>query len=465
MTAIRELDLVVRDATVVTADRRQVADIGVAGAEIAQLGGPMRGRRELPARGLYALPGGVDPHVHLTMDLPQAPDAPPGWIDDFASGSEAALAGGITSLGNMTFAALGTAMPEAIRLARGMVAAQASADVFLHPILAPFYRGATDDLARLAREGHRSLKIFMSMTEFERDLDGYLQAIRAAAALDMLVLLHCEDASIVHTCTAALVGRGCGLQHYAESRPPEAEVRAVERAVAIAEQTGARIYIVHLSSAGALQVCRAARARGLPVYVEARPIYLHLTSERYRSPDAALYVAQPPLREQADVEALWEGLRDGSIDTLGTDHAPWTIAQKLDPAHTLQQQRPGVPDLETMLPLLLSTALHRRDIPLERLVAVTATNPARLFGLWPRKGTIAVGGDADFALWDLGTTRPVDGARSRSRARYSPYEGMLCSAWPRFCVRRGEVMLAEGELLARAGSGETLSRTSPLAPL
>jgi dihydropyrimidinase len=457
-------DLVIRGATVVTAERRQVADIAITAGKIAQLGGSPQGRRELAATGLFALPGGVDPHVHLTLDLPSSGRDEPGWVDDFESGSEAALAGGVTTVGNMTFAAAGATMTQAVGAARALVARQASADVFLHPVLAPAYPGAIEELASLGADGHRSLKLFMSMPEFDRSIEQYRRAIRAAAALDTMVLVHCEDASIVHRCTAELVARGCGLEHFAESRPPIAEVSAVRRAIALCEETGARIYIVHLSCADALAACDEARGRGLPIYVEARPLYLHLTSERYRSEGAGLYVGQPPLRERADVESLWAGIRRGSVDTLGSDHAPWTAAQKLDPKHTLEDPRPGVADLETMLPMLLSAAVKERDVPLERLVAITATNPARLFGLYPRKGTIAVGSDADLALWDLGVSRTIDGSGSRSRARYSPYQGMTASAWPRFTIRRGDVVFADGELRTEAGTGETLARGPTLPP-
>jgi dihydropyrimidinase len=452
------VDLVIRNATVVTAEHRQVTDLGIEDGRVAQMGGAMNGRRELQARGLYALPGGVDPHVHLTGELPAPAVEEVAWVDDFTSGSAAALAGGITSLGNMTFSAGGSSMTEAVRLARGLVEQQAMADVLLHPVLAPYYPGASDDLARLDGDGHRSLKVFMSMDEFDRHFEDYRRAIRAAAAQGTIVLIHCEDAGVIHRCTAALVARGCGLQHFAESRPPLAEVSAIRRAIQLAEESGATIYIVHLSCAEALAECEGARRRGLPVYVEARPLYLYLTEERYQGPDAGLYVGQPPLRSAADVEALWDGIRRGTIDTLGSDHAPFTAAQKLDPRHTLVDLRPGVAELDTMLPLLFTVGLRERHIPLERLVALTATNPARLFGLYPRKGTIAVGSDADLGLWDLDTARTIEARRLHSRAGYSPYEGMIASAWPRLTLRRGEIVFEEGEIRTRPGQGRLLTR-------
>jgi len=457
------MDLVIRGSTVVTARTHEVADVGVADGRIAQIGGTMAGRREVEAAGLFLLPGGVDPHVHLTNELPLRANEP-GWVDDFSSGSEAAFAGGVTSLGNMTMAAHGVTMSHAEEVAHDLVATQASADVFLHPVLSPFYPGATEEVPRLAAKGHRSLKLFMSNPDFDHQIDEYRRAIKTAAEVGTMVLLHCEDAGVVHHCTAALTARGCGLQHFAESRPPIAEVTAVRRAIALGEETGAHIYVVHLSCAEALASCEQARARGVRVYVEARPLYLYLTSDCYRSDDAALYVGQPPLRERTDIEALWAGIRKGSIDTLGSDHAPWTAEQKRDPKHTLENLRPGVAELETMLPLLLSRTFTQRDMPLERIVALTATNPARLFGLYPRKGTIAVGSDADLVLWDFRLSRVIEGSKLRSRARYSPYEGMSASAWPRITFRRGEMVFAENEILAKAGTGQLLARGPTLPP-
>jgi dihydropyrimidinase len=386
-------------------------------------------------------------------------------VDDFTSGSEAALAGGITTVGNMTFAATGTSMSEAVRLASGLVEQQSMADVLLHPVLAPYYPGAPEDLARLDGQGHRSLKLFMSLSDFDLHFDDYRRAVRAAAAQGTIVLIHCEDSGVIHQCTTALLARGCGLQHFPDSRPPLAEVSAIRRAVALCEETGATIYIVHVSCAEALAACTEARARGLPVYVEGRPLYFHLTEDCYRGPNAGLYVGQPPLRSAADVDAMWEGIRAGAIDALGSDHAPFTAAQKLDPRHTLDDLRPGVAELDTMLPLLLGKGTRERRVPLERLVALTAENPARLFGLYPRKGTIAVGSDADLCLWDFQVTRTIEAARLHSRAGYSPYEGMTASAWPRLTIRRGQVVFEEGEIRARPGEGLVLSRGAIARPL
>ena len=274
-----------------------------------------------------------------------------------------------------------------------------------------------------------------------------------------MTLLHCEDGAMLKEAGEKLIAQGRGaVANFPDARPVAAEVAAVDQAIGIARRTGAPVYIVHLSSAAALDRCRRARAAGLPVYVETRPLYLHLTRERFAEPDAAKYVGAPPLREASDREALWAGLAAGDVDTLCSDHAPWTLEAKLDPALTAVTARQGVADLETMLPMLYSEGVAAGRISLDRFVEVTSANAARIFGLYPRKGAIAVGSDADIALWDPGHRRTIDGARMESLSGYSVYDGWQVQGWPRLVVRRGQLVLADGEITARPGDGEWLRR-------
>jgi dihydropyrimidinase len=453
-------DLVVRGATVVTHVGRTVEDIAIDGGKIAQLGGMMAGRREIEAHGLFALPGAVDPHVHLTTgpDLP-GDSGEARWVDDFGSGSAAALGGGITTIGNMTFGGDTETMRQAIARESALAARQTMADVFLHPVWPGAHPAVLDDVRQLCEDGHRSLKFFTCFPEFDNHSADVFRAVQVARLGGAITLLHCEDAAVIDCCTRGLLAEERrGFQHYPNSRPPLAEVVAVQRAVALCELTGAPTYIVHLSCARALRVCQEARARGLPIFVETRPLYLHLTEDRYASQDAPLFVGQPPLRTSDDREAIWEGLAGGAIDTLGSDHAPWRAADKLDPKHTLDRLRPGVADLDTMMPMLMSEGVRKRGLPLERVVTVTATNPARLFGLYPRKGTIAVGSDGDVVLWDLERSKVVRAAEMRSRSDYTPYEGTEVTGWPAYTIRRGEVVFEDGQIRAEPGSGLVLTR-------
>lgn len=476
-----DFDLVIRGATIVTAKGRFHGDIGVRGGRIAKLSDPsstarMRGRREIDAHERVVTPGGVDPHVHLTCSDSSEED--PGWVDDFESGSAAALAGGVTTVGNMSFVLPWETMEERLRRETEQAERQAIADVFLHPAILSPHPSIIAELGPMAERGITSMKFFMSLPSFDSSGGQFQLAMRAASAAGSITLIHCEDLATISCCTTVLRNKAATdaatataapaplrpLHHFSDSRPVLAEVIATERAIAMCEATGAPTYIVHLSSARALDACAAARARGLPIYVETRPLYLHLTSERYHQDDGALYIAQPPLRQAPDRDALWAGLAAGTIDTVGSDHAPWTRAMKMDPTLDLSRLRPGVADLETMLPMLFSEGVLPGRISLERFVALTATNAARLFGLYPRKGTIAVGSDADLVIWETGHPRTIRGADMHSRAGHTVYEGRELRAWPHTTIRRGEVVFQEGRVLGKAGSGAVLRRGKTEAP-
>jgi len=458
-----EFDLVIRGGTVVTADSRAITDVGVQGQTIVQVGGAMRGRRELDARDRLVLPGGIDPHVHLTCS--DATEAEPGWVDDFHSGSEAALAGGITTLGNMSFVLPSETMSHRMDVEGELAHRQSIADVMLHPVLLSPMGAAVDEVAALPGRGVTSLKFFMNFPTFEAFAGQFLLAMRSAGQAGSITMIHCEDLATIECCST-LIGRKAHLHltDFAETRPVLAELTATQRAIAMCELTGAPTYIVHLSSARALQSCAEARARGLPLYVETRPLYLHLTRACYDRDDGVLFVAQPPLREEIDREALWRGLADGTIDTMGSDHAPWTEAMKRSQHLDLWNMRPGVADLETMLPLLLTEGVLAGRLSLERFVAVTATNAARLFGLYPRKGTIAPGSDADLVIWDTHEPRPLRGSAMHSRAGHTVYEGHATRASVHTTLRRGEIVFENGQVVGRPGSGVVLARgtTQPL---
>jgi dihydropyrimidinase len=459
-------DLVIRGATVVTPGHREVADIGMTDGRIAQLGGTMSGAEELVAGGLLAIPGGVDAHTHLVHRGLGDRLGFPTWVDDFWSGSRAAIVGGITTIGNMTNPVPdeeGTKETPGAAITREMAGAapEAAVDWFLHPILIHPAALPEGEIAALAGRGHTSIKMFLSDPELAADENALLAAASAAQAAGSVTLLHCEDSAMLRQAGETLIAEGRGaVANFPDARPVAAEVAAVDQAIGIARRTGARAYIVHLSSAAALDRCRRARAAGLPVYVETRPLYLHLTRERFAEPDAAKYVGAPPLREASDREALWTGLVDGDVDTLCSDHAPWTLEAKLDPALTVVTARQGVADLETLMPMLYSEGVATGRISLDRFVALTSANAARIFGLYPRKGAIAVSSDADIALWDPGYRRTIDGARMQSRSGYSVYDGWQVQGWPRFVLRRGQVVFADGQITARPGDGQWLRRTT-----
>ena len=451
------MDLIIKNAHIVTRGARAATDIGVADGRIVQLGGQMSGGAVIDASGRIVTPGGVDGHVHLTQPVRDSPEW--NWSDDFESGTQAALAGGVTTVGNMSFPDYDGTMAESITSDDAVAQRLATTDYFFHPVL---MRPTDENLAciePLHRAGHTSIKFFLSFANFDRQVDRFLRAMQITAENGGIALVHCEDAAIMDCCCSMLREIGAtGVENFPAARPLQAEVVSTQRAVGFAETTDCPVYVVHLSSARALAACHDGRSRGVPVYVETRPLYLHLTRERFAEEDGAKYAGAPPLREQSDVDALWAGLAFGNVDTLATDHAPWRLAEKLDPAFDATNLRQGVADLETCLPMLYSAGVRTGRISLEQFVSVTATNPAKLFGLYPRKGTIAVGSDADLVIWDDAKTRIIDGASMYSRADYSPYDGFEVTGWPHMTISRGEVVCEDGVVSAQPGRGKLVAR-------
>jgi dihydropyrimidinase len=457
--AADRFDVAVRGGAVVTPHGVVRADIGVTAGVIAAVGERLPGALELDATDCVVLPGVIDVHVHL------ATTASAGFVDDVATGTRAAAAGGVTTVGHMAFPEVeGETMAAATARDLAACAADAAVDFLVHPSFALPDEYTLDDIVALARSGHRSLKTVTLF--FDRGGAEMVAAFDLAGRSGMLTMVHCEDGPLIDHATHALLDAGRGsVQHYPNSRPDVTELAAVQRVIAICELTGAPVYLVHLSSARALHAARDARARGLPVYTETRPVYLELTADVHAAPDGAKYAGMPPLRTRNDVDALWRGLADGDVDTVASDHAPWALADKIDPTLDVAGVRKGIAELETMLPLLYADGVAAGRIGLTRLAAVTSTNPARLFGLYPRKGVIAVGSDADLVVLDPALSRVIDGRTMISRAGYSVYDGRETAGWPRFVIGRGEVLADAGGVRARRGHGRPLAQGPVLAPL
>ena len=443
---------------VVTSEGRFDADVRVRDGTVVEIGAGLAagaGARAIDASGLLIMPGGVDPHVHLGGRL----------RDDYRTGSRAALAGGITTISNFAFPAEGRTLAQAIEREAALIREQAIVDVILHAgINDP--RTQEGQMTTLAAEtGQTSTKIFMVRSAFDAEAPGYLATMDAAGRAGILTMVHCEDGPILARAVAELAAAGrTSLEYFPESRPVVGEVVATQRAVAMSEATGAPIYAVHVSSEGALRVLQEARDRGLGVFVETRPIYLHFTRARFEGPDRGLYVGQPPLRGQRDQDALWAGIASGSVHVLGTDHVAYLREEKLDPAQTVSRHRAGLNNLQVVRPMLWSEGVVQGRISEERFVAVTSTNAAKLFGLYPRKGTVAVGSDADLVLWDPDETRTIRDEDMFSGTGFSVYSGWEVTGWPVMTLRRGEVVYENGEILAGAGSGELLRRGKWRAP-
>jgi dihydropyrimidinase len=445
-------ELLIRGGRVVNADGIRDADVRIVGETIQEVARgltPGSNTRVIEARGMLVMPGGIDPHTHLQ----------PAFVDDLTSGSRAALAGGVTTVGTFAAARRDEAFSAALDRIADQVKREAIADVILHGNPGAPGAEALTAIPVLAERGHKSIKVFMVAPDFGARIGDFIRLLEVARDAGMVTLVHCEDGALLAAAVRRLQAEGkTSLQYFAESRPVIAEVAATQQAAALCEGTSAPMHVVHLSCARALDACRVAKANGAPLTVETRPLYLHLSLDAMKGPDAPLFIGQPPLRAPSDVEALWRGIIGGDIDFLATDHAPWTREQKMDPALTITRLRPGVSNLQVMLPMYFSEGVGQRKLPLTRFVATTSTNAARRFGLYPRKGVIAVGSQADVIVWDPARTDTVRAADDLSNSDYSIYEGRRVTGWPIMTIRRGEIVYDGGRVLAAPGSGRLLAR-------
>jgi dihydropyrimidinase len=450
-------DLLIRGGTVVTAADAYPADVAIRAGRIVAVGEALGGaREEIDATGLQVLPGGIDVHTHLDAATADGVTS----ADDFESGTAAAACGGITTICDYAFQAPGQSLAQAVETWKAKAAGKAHIDYGFHVAPAEATPERLAELPALVAAGYPSFKVFM-IREWGIGEEGILRLLEAARACGALVNIHAEDGEMLRHAGERLLADGKrDPRYYAESRPALAEAEATRRAIAYAELVGAEIYIVHVSCREALEAIRAARARGQRVWAETRPIYLALTDERYRAGglEAAKVVGAPPLRSADDQVALWAGLRSGDLQVIASDNTSWSPAQKAVGQDDFTRVPYGVPGLETELAVVYSEGVSRQRLPLTTFVSATSTAPARIFGLYPRKGSIAVGSDADLVLFDPARTSTIDERHLHSRAGYDPFHGLQVQGRPVLTISRGEVIAREGELLSTPGRGLHLLR-------
>jgi dihydropyrimidinase len=437
-------DLVVRGGTVVTATDVFPADVGVRGGRIAALGDGLPPARE-----------DVDVHTHLDLELGGARTA-----DDFEAGTGAAACGGVTTICDYAWPAPGQTLTDALATWRAKAAGRSHIDYGFHVVMSEVDEARLREIPAIVDAGYPSLKVF-TIREFGVSDDALLAVLRTARGTGAMVNVHAENSAMLDLATAQLIAAGrWDPRDYAESRPALAETEATRRVIDYAQMVDAEVYIVHMSCRGAADAVRDARRRGVRVWGETRPIYLGLTDACYTAGglEAAKVAGAPPLRSVEDQAALWEALRTGDIQTIGSDNTSWTVEQKAAGATDFRCIPYGVPGLETEMTVIYSEGVAGGRIPLQTFVAAFATNPARIFGLYPRKGTIAVGSDADFVLFDPARTQVIDERRLHSRAGYDPFHARTVTGVPVLVLSRGEVVARDGHLLSTAGRGQHLLR-------
>ena len=455
-----EFDRVIRGGRIVTAESSFDADVGIKDGKIAAIATALSetsGARIIDARGLLVAPGAIDVHTHFATNVGEGSTA-----DDYESGSRAAAAGGITSFVNFAFQRRGQSLRRAVDAELAKAEGKSHLDYGVHVVVTDLEpAGVLDEIGGLAGDGFPSLKLFTTIDDFRLTDEEILRVLATAARHRVIVNVHAEDDGLIQHLTRQLVSQGkTGVANLFDARPPEAEALATARIAAYAASVGSAVYFVHLSCRLALDAVRQARSAGAQVYVETRPAYLYLDRSRYRLPgqEGNKYVTWPPLRESADQVALWEGLRNGEIQTYATDHTTWTAAQKMNPRLTFAEIPGGVSNVQTSIGMLFAEGVGKGRLTENQFVAVCSTSPAKLFGLWPKKGTLAPGADADVMLIDPKRRFTVQSRAMESRSDFDPYEGYEAIGWPTTVIARGEVIVEDGRVRSRPGRGALLRR-------
>ena len=456
-------DLVVRGGTVVTSAERTVADVAMSGGRVVALGRALgTARREIDASGLLVLPGGVDSHCHVE----QLSAAGLMCADDFESATVSAAFGGTTTLVSFAAQHRGMSVTEVVRDYHECAEPKAVVDYAFHIIVSdPTPKVLHEELPPLIQEGYRSLKVFMTYDRLRLDDYQILQVLALARREGALTMVHAENHDMIRWLGEGLLAAGHrAARFHAVAHAALAEREAVSRMLTLAELVDAPVFIVHVSTPEALEAIKSARERGQRVHAETCPQYLFLTADdlNREGVEGAKYFCSPPPRDEAAQEALWEALRDGTLGCFTSDHAPYRLdtTGKLarGPNPSFREIASGVPGLEVRTALLFSEGVGQGRIDLHRFVELTSTEPARIFGLFPRKGTIAVGSDGDLALWDPEREVELGSSGLHDRVGYTPYQGRRVRGWPVTVVRRGEVVIEEGQLRAESGSGRYLPR-------
>jgi dihydropyrimidinase len=460
-------DTIIANGRVVTATDTYAGDVAISDGKVAAVGENLsreNAAQVIDAAGKYVLPGGIDVHTHLDMPFGGTTSS-----DDFETGTRAAAFGGTTTLIDFAIQYKGQTLRTAFDSWMQKASGKAVCDYAFHCIITELADAHLEEMNALVREGVTSFKLFMAYPGvFMLDDGSIFKALRHTAKNGGLVCMHAENGNAIDVIVQQALAEGKKAPKYhALTRPTTAEAEATARAIALAEMAGAPVYIVHLSCNEALERVREARDRGLPVYAETCPQYLYLSIENFDVPDfeGAKYVFTPPLREKWHQERLWNGLKRDHLQVVSTDHCPFCFKEQKELGRGDFTKIPnGGPGVEHRMSLIYSGGVAAGRFSVNRFVELLSTTPAKLFGLYPRKGTIAVGSDADLVIFDPNRKHTISAKTHHMRVDYSMFEGIQVTGMPSTVLSRGRVVVDEDKFLGRAGAGEFVKRSTYSQP-
>jgi dihydropyrimidinase len=460
-------DTIIANGRVVTATDTFASDVAISGGKVAAIGEKLPREnvaRVIDAANKYVIPGGIDVHTHLDMPFGGTTSS-----DDFETGTRAAAFGGTTTLIDFAIQYKGQTLRTAFEGWMKKASGKAVCDYAFHCIITDLADAQLEEMNALVREGVTSFKLFMAYPGvFMLDDGSIFKALRRTAKNGGLVCMHAENGNAIDVIVQQALAEGKKAPKYhALTRPTTAEAEATARAIALAEMAGAPVYIVHLSCNDALEKVREARDRGLPVYAETCPQYLYLSIEKFDVPDfeGAKYVFTPPLREKWHQEKLWNGLKRDHLQVVSTDHCPFCFKEQKELGRDDFTKIPnGGPGVEHRLSLIYSGGVAGGRFSVNRFVELVSTTPAKLFGLYPRKGTIAVGSDADLVIFDHTRKHTISAKTHHMRVDYSMFEGIEVTGMPSTVLSRGKVVIEDNKFVGRTGAGEFVRRSTYSQP-
>ena len=464
-----DFDLVIRNATIATPADVFTGDIGIVSGRIEAIASSLdAGREEIDAAGRTITPGGIDGHIHLEQRVSGGAEV----ADDFHSGSRSAACGGTTTIIPFAFQGRGESLRQALADYRERARGRCFVDYAFHAIITdPTAQVLNQELPSLVRQGYTSYKLYMTYRSLQLSDRQVLDVLTAMRSEQAMTMVHAENAEFIEWLTDRLVDRGLTApKFHARAHPVIGEREATHRAMSMSELVGVPIVLVHVSAREVVEQIDWARAKGLAIHAETCPQYLLLTEDAYNVGgfDGAKFICTPPPRTVDDQAAIWAALARDAFDIVSSDHSPFRFAdpkgkQLAGTDAGFHKVPNGIPGVETRMPLLFSEGVLKGRIDLNQFVRLTSTNVAKLYGLYPRKGTIAIGADADLVIWDTDTPVTVSNDRLHHACDYTPYEGMTLGAWPALTLSRGRTVWRDGELCGEAGHGAFLACERPAA--
>jgi dihydropyrimidinase len=454
----------IKNGTIVTAVDQYRGDVLVEDEKIAVIGMSLDIPAEnvdkvIDAAGKYVLPGGIDVHTHLDMPFGGATSA-----DDFETGTIAAAHGGTTSVVDFAIQYKGQTLHHAWETWMKKAEKKAVVDYGFHMIITDLNDGTEAEMDALVRQGVTSFKLFMAYRGvFMLDDGSIFKALLRTGQNGGTICMHAENGDVIDVLVQRALAAGhTAPKYHALTRPARAEAEATHRAIALAEIADVPIYIVHLSSAEALEMVTEARDRGLPAFAETCPQYLFLSYDNYEEADfgGSKYVMSPPLRDKAKQDQLWRGLAFNDLQCISTDHCPFCMKEKRLGENDFSKIPNGAPGVETRMSLVYDGGVRPGRISLNRFVELTSTSPAKIFGLFPRKGTIAPGSDADIVVFDPNRTITLSAKTLHMNVDYNPYEGRQVTGATDTVLSRGRLVIENGKFVGRPGSGAFLKRSA-----